>query len=148
MLDTDLDIDTETSGGSFLGDLGPPIRRYPYKGVRQFLDTLEMELRHQEEEFDASEWVLFANINRQAFSRDFRIALESWKLVGDRVKRQQQIEVHKGENKHVYARGHPLVLSFSDVFLRPASLARETDIIFDDHIMKKFAEMVWRAQEF
>lgn len=33
MLDTKLDIGTETSGGSFLGDLGPPIRRYPYKGV-------------------------------------------------------------------------------------------------------------------
>lgn len=102
-----------------------------------------MEFRRQEKEFDASEWVLFANINQQAFSRDFRIAPESWKLVGDRVKRQQQIEVRKGEievrkgeNKHVYARGHPLVLSFSDVFLRPASLARETDIRFDDHIMK------------
>ncbi|KAJ5188883.1 hypothetical protein N7491_005204 [Penicillium cf. griseofulvum] len=283
MLNTNLDLDTETSGGSFLGDLGPPIRRYPYKGVRQFLDTLEMELRRQEEEFDVSEWVLFANVNQQTFSRDFlnsdneilqrcwnsydslenlilvnmsasrphevatrqferhflkslepmrldnavqtfgsatcvapdgsakqpdcqylprklprgrgkkwpsvvvesgfsespskfmsdarywltrsnrevqtvftirigrsnpEIIIESWKLVDDRVKRQQQIKVHKGENKHIYVWGHSLILGFSDVFLRPASLARETDIRFDDHILKEFAEMVWDEQEF
>lgn len=62
---------TETSSSSFLGDLGPPIRRYPYKGTKQFLETVNMELSHQQEEFEASEWVLFNKVNKQAFSRDF-----------------------------------------------------------------------------
>jgi hypothetical protein len=30
-----------------------------------------MELSRQEEEFEASEWVLFTKVNEQAFSRDF-----------------------------------------------------------------------------
>ncbi|KAJ5507098.1 hypothetical protein N7527_009241 [Penicillium freii] len=50
---TKLELDTETSSSSFLGDLGPPIRS------------------HQQEEFEASEWLLFSNINKQVFSRDF-----------------------------------------------------------------------------
>ncbi|KAJ5979464.1 hypothetical protein N7501_002806 [Penicillium viridicatum] len=68
---TNLELDTETSSSSFLGDLGPPIRRYPYRGPKQFLETVKMEQSHQQEEFEASEWVLFSNINKQVFSRDF-----------------------------------------------------------------------------
>ncbi|KAJ6189197.1 hypothetical protein N7519_004105 [Penicillium mononematosum] len=30
------------------------------------------------------------------------IVLESWKLDNDRLKRQQEVKVHKGENKKVY----------------------------------------------
>lgn len=63
-------VDTETSSSSFLGDLGPPIRRYPYRGPKQFLETVKMEQSRQEE-FEASEWVLFSNVNKQVFSRDF-----------------------------------------------------------------------------
>lgn len=65
------ELDTEASSSSFLGDLGRPIRRYPYKGTKQFLETVKMELSRQEEEFEASEWVLFTKVNEQAFSRDF-----------------------------------------------------------------------------
>lgn len=39
---TELELDTETSS-SFLGDLGTPIKRYPYKGPKQFLETVKME---------------------------------------------------------------------------------------------------------
>ncbi|CDM37348.1 unnamed protein product [Penicillium roqueforti FM164] len=68
---TKFELDTESSSSSFLGDLGPPIRRYPYKGTKQFLETVKMELNRQQEEFEASEWVLFTKVNKQAFSRDF-----------------------------------------------------------------------------
>ena len=68
---TKFELDTETSSSSFLGDLGPPIRRYPYKGAKQFLEFVNMELSRQQEESEASEWVLFTNVNKQAFSRDF-----------------------------------------------------------------------------
>ncbi|KAJ5381573.1 uncharacterized protein N7496_004001 [Penicillium cataractarum] len=64
-------IDTEASSSGFLGDLGPPIRRYPYKGIKQFLELVKMELSRQEEKFEASECVLFTKVNEQAFSRDF-----------------------------------------------------------------------------
>ncbi|CAG8904504.1 unnamed protein product [Penicillium egyptiacum] len=69
-LNIELDLGTETSG-SFLSDLGSSIRSYPYKGVKQFLGTLEMELRRQEEDFDVSECVLFTGVNKQAVNRDF-----------------------------------------------------------------------------
>ncbi|KAJ5668407.1 uncharacterized protein N7477_006977 [Penicillium maclennaniae] len=68
---TDSELDTETSSNSFLGDLGPPIRRYPYKGTRNLRETVEMELSRQQEENEASEWVLFTGVNKQTFSRDF-----------------------------------------------------------------------------
>ncbi|KAJ5594259.1 uncharacterized protein N7459_000467 [Penicillium hispanicum] len=66
---TKSELDTEASS-SFLGDLGPPIRRYPYKGTKQFLETVKMETTHQEES-EASEWVLFTKVDERAFSRDF-----------------------------------------------------------------------------
>ncbi|KAJ5836541.1 hypothetical protein N7447_002567 [Penicillium robsamsonii] len=68
---TKFELDTETSSSRFLSDLGPPIRRYPYKGTKQFLETVKMELSRQQEEFEASEWVLFNKVNKQAFIRDF-----------------------------------------------------------------------------
>ena len=64
------ELDT-VSSNSFLGDLGRPIRRYPYKGTKQLLETVKMELSRQEEEPEASEWVLFTKVDEQAFSRDF-----------------------------------------------------------------------------
>ncbi|KAJ9481155.1 hypothetical protein VN97_g12346 [Penicillium thymicola] len=67
---TELELDIEASS-SFLGDLGPPIRRYPYKGPKQLLETVKMEGSRQQEEFEASEWVLFTQVSRQVFSRDF-----------------------------------------------------------------------------
>ena len=51
------ELDIEVSSRSFLGDLGPPIRRYPYNETKQFLETVKMELDCQEEKFGASEWV-------------------------------------------------------------------------------------------
>lgn len=65
------ELDTEASSSSFLGDLGRPIRRYPYKGTKVFLEIVKMELSRQEEDFEASEWVLFTKVSEQAFSRDF-----------------------------------------------------------------------------
>ncbi|KAJ6112076.1 hypothetical protein N7523_008137 [Penicillium sp. IBT 18751x] len=67
---TDSELDTETSSNGFLGDLGPPIRRYPYKGTRNLRETVEMELSRQQEENEASEWVMFTGVNQQTFSRD------------------------------------------------------------------------------
>ncbi|KAJ5124070.1 uncharacterized protein N7515_007895 [Penicillium bovifimosum] len=61
----------ETSSSGFLGGLGPSIRRYPYKGTEQFLEFIKMEQSRQKEEFEASEWVLFTNVNKQTFNRDF-----------------------------------------------------------------------------
>ena len=68
---TKIETDTETSSSSFLGDLGPSIRKYPYKGTKQFLEIMKMELSSQKEGSEASEWVLFSKVNKQAFSRDF-----------------------------------------------------------------------------
>ncbi|OQE96411.1 hypothetical protein PENNAL_c0001G03255 [Penicillium nalgiovense] len=42
-----------------------------------------------------------------------QIVLESWKLYNGRVKCQQEVKVHEGENKNVYVRGQPLVLSLA-----------------------------------
>lgn len=67
----------EASNSSFLGDLGLPIRRYPYKGTGQFRETVKMELSRQQEEFEACEWVLFTKVSRQAFSRDFLNSVDS-----------------------------------------------------------------------
>ncbi|KGO70592.1 hypothetical protein PITC_051860 [Penicillium italicum] len=69
-LNTEFELDTEISGG-FLGDLGPPIRRYPYKGTKQLLETVKMELSRQKEGLEASEWVLFTNVDKETFGRDF-----------------------------------------------------------------------------
>lgn len=87
MSDTKLELDTDTSSSSFLGDLGPPIRRLPYKGTKQFLETVKMELNRQQEGFEASEWVLFTEVNKQAFNRDFlnsddTILLRCWNFYG------------------------------------------------------------------
>lgn len=70
-LNMDLELGTETSDRSFLSDLGPPIKRYQYKGINQFQDMLKMGLRGQREDLDISEWVLFTEVTQQAFSRDF-----------------------------------------------------------------------------
>ncbi|KAI2788722.1 hypothetical protein POX_e06743 [Penicillium oxalicum] len=105
---TKSELDTKAYGSSFLDDLGPPIRRYPYKGTKQFLETVEMELSRQEEEFEASEWVLFTKVNAQTFSRDFlksngNILQRCWKsydssqhllLVRVTVSRAHEIAAH------------------------------------------------------
>lgn len=280
---TKLDLDTETSGNSFLGDLGPPIRRYLYKGPKQLLETVKVELSRQQEEFEASGWVLFAQVNVQVFSRDFlnsddsilqrcwnsydspqqlllvkmtvsrpnetaarvfekylflcltpmglidclrtfgsatceaengsakqpdcqflprrlprdrttkwpsfvvetgfsetpsklmsdarfwlsesngdvqmvitikigrsspNIALDSWELVNDKVKRQQVITIKKSENNSVYVDGQPLVISFDKLFLRPPTIPRETDITIDNTILNKIATDIWEDQGF
>ncbi|KAJ6189199.1 hypothetical protein N7519_004107 [Penicillium mononematosum] len=281
MLDTKLDIGTEISGGRFLGDLGPPIRRYPYKGVTQLLHTLKTEKCRQQEDVDVSDWVIFTKVNSQAFTRDFlnsesmerrwnsydslenlilvkvlashpheaaarqferllfqsllpmgldnslrtlgsatciaengsakqpdcqylprrlpkartdkwsslvvesdlsespsklmsdarfwltessgevqmvitimigrstpEIVLESWEHDNDSAKRTQVVIIGKGENNHLYLRGQPLIIGFDKLFLRPPSTSKETDIIFDDDILKQMGTLVWVEQEF
>lgn len=282
-LNTKLELCTEASSGGFLGDLGPPIRRYLYKGIKQFLDILKVELHRQQEDLDVSEWVLFTNVTRQAFDRDFlnsddkiiercwnsydstqnlllvkmpvsrpheiasrlferllfeslepmgltrclrsfgsatcvgangsakqpecqflpkrlprartdewpsvvveggfsespsklmsdarfwleqsngdvqmvitikiyqstpEIVLESWEHVNDRAKRNQVVTINKGENGHLYLRGQPFIIGFQKLFLRPPSIPRETDIRFDDHILKELATEIWEEQGF
>jgi hypothetical protein len=55
--------------------------------------------------------------------------------------------IGKGENNHLYLRGQPLIIGFDKLFLRPPSIPRETDIIFDDDILKQMATLVWVEQE-
>lgn len=70
-LNMEVELGTESSSGNFLGELGPPIRRYPYKGINQFRNVLKMESSRQQEDLEISEWVLFTEVNQNAFSRDF-----------------------------------------------------------------------------
>lgn len=69
--DTNLEPETTASGAGFLDDLSLPVRRYQYRGINGLLDTLKMERSRQQEDFDASEWVLFTGVDKQTFSRDF-----------------------------------------------------------------------------
>ncbi|KAJ5873541.1 uncharacterized protein N7473_013414 [Penicillium subrubescens] len=78
---TALELGTEGSNGSFLADLGPPIRRYPYRDIDQFLNTLKMELCCQQEDFVVSEWVLFTGVKQQTFRRTFLDSHEDDKIL-------------------------------------------------------------------
>lgn len=61
-----VELETIPPGGSFLADLPPTIRRYPYEGIPQLLATRETEFRRQQ-----SEWILFTGVDNQTFTHDF-----------------------------------------------------------------------------
>lgn len=68
------------NGRGFLGDLAPPIKKYTYRGRKQFLDTWEMELGRQQTDpdGDVSEWVLFTNVDERTFVQDFLDPSTPW----------------------------------------------------------------------
>ena len=64
----DIELDN-TSISDLLGDLEPSIRRYPYKGTTQMLQDIETEEDRQNKESDPSEWMLFTDVDKQAFNQ-------------------------------------------------------------------------------
>jgi hypothetical protein len=81
-------------------------------------------------------------------SPNINIVLESWELVNDRVQRQQVVTINKGENNHVYLGSQPLITSFDELFLRPPSIPKETNISLNGAILKTIAKNVWEEQGF
>ncbi|KAJ9296179.1 hypothetical protein DTO271G3_5320 [Paecilomyces variotii] len=64
-------------------DLECATKIYPYQGIRQFWDIWETEWRKLEENMQDSEWVLFTDVDKETFTRDFlnssdNIILRSW----------------------------------------------------------------------
>ncbi|KAJ5602354.1 hypothetical protein N7537_005310 [Penicillium hordei] len=74
------------------------------------------------------------------------IVLESWEQVDNRVKRQQVVTINKGENNFVYVDGQPLVIRFDQLFLRPPTIPRETDISIENTILIKISRDIWEEQ--
>ncbi|KAJ9396075.1 hypothetical protein DTO282F9_7050 [Paecilomyces variotii] len=64
-------------------DLECATKIYPYQGIRQFWNIWETEWRKLEENIQDSEWVLFTDVDKETFTRDFlnssdNIILRSW----------------------------------------------------------------------
>ncbi|KAJ6084945.1 hypothetical protein N7499_004574 [Penicillium canescens] len=66
---------TNDHGTSFLGDLEPSIKRFPYQGKRQFNNIMKQEFQRRAQSSDPiekwSEWVLFTDLDEETFTRDF-----------------------------------------------------------------------------
>jgi hypothetical protein len=69
------DLITHDYGTGFLGDLEHSIKRFPYQGKRQFNNIMKQEFQrraHSSDPIDKwSEWVLFTDLDEEAFTRDF-----------------------------------------------------------------------------
>jgi hypothetical protein len=284
-LNTDLDSHAYDNGG-FLADIASPIKRYPFEGRQQFLDTWKAEWHRQQNAptgtSDASEWILFTNVDKRTFTQDFldppepwtetswssfdasqdlllvkmpnapphevaaatfnnlfldaieptglkyalrnlksaafhgssgskeagfswapkrtppghsrdwptvilevaysetksklmsdirfwlhqskgdvkvvvtlqinrqtpKITVETWELQSDRPHRMQQLIVSKAKNQEVMVRNDPLVIQFASLFLRPASIPKETDINVDAEKLQLLATDIWGEQRF
>ncbi|RMJ24623.1 hypothetical protein PHISP_04504 [Aspergillus sp. HF37] len=283
-LNTDFDSHGYDNGG-FLADLQPPIKRYPFEGRQQFIDTWKAEWRRQQNaptDSDVSEWILFTNVDKRTFTQDFldpsepwteicwssfdasqalllvkmpnapphevaaalfnnlffeaveptglkyalrylksatfhgssgskeadfswapkrtppghsqdwptvvlevaysetksklmsdvrfwlhqsqgdvkvvvtllinrqtpEITIETWELQNDRPHRMQQLIVSKAKNQQITVRNDPLAIQFASLFLRPASIPKETDIKVDAEKLQLLATNIWDEQKF
>ncbi|KAL4786807.1 hypothetical protein BJX76DRAFT_346007 [Aspergillus varians] len=80
-----------------------------------------------------------------------KITIETWKSADEAHSRphlQQITEISRQTNGRITVSESPLVLGFEDLFLRPPTGAKETDIELDENQLQSIAEEIWALQEF
>lgn len=81
-----------------------------------------------------------------------KITLEKWEQNDDhgdgRPHRKQSITIRKGAENLTEIRGGPLVIDFEQLFLRPPSTPRESEIRLGDKELRELAISIWREQNF
>jgi hypothetical protein len=88
--------------------------------------------------------VVTLQINRQTPET----TIEKWELQNDRQRCMQQFIISKSKNQQIIVRNDPLVIQFASLFLRPASIPKETDINVDAGKLQLLATNIWDEQGF
>jgi hypothetical protein len=75
------------------------------------------------------------------------IRIEQWRLQNEKIHRFQTIRVTKVKEQ-IHVTGHPLILPFEDLFLRPTSTPAERDIEITQQALEQVGESLWELQGF